>query len=157
MIFKSWNSICQETHSIMSKQQFPVIDSQTTTEKMAETKGYKTIEMATYFFFFTYCTCLMWECRVNVPKFEDKTSLKGCNCEMISCLGLILNMSKVAAAEGLTQQLTMTTLWVQYCVTVGVEISLWLLLMVQMSLWEFPLTGEGRDRDSELLSGRFFL
>lgn len=34
----------------MSKQQFPVIDSQTTTEKMAETKGYKTIEMATCFF-----------------------------------------------------------------------------------------------------------
>lgn len=98
----------------------------------------------------------MWECRVNAPKFEDATSLKGCNCEMISCLGLILNMSKVAAAEGLTQQLTMTTFWVQYCVTVGVEVSLWLLLMVQMSLWEFPLTGEGRDRDSELLSGRFF-
>lgn len=36
------------------------------------------------------------------------------------------------------------------------EISLWLLLIVQMSLWEFPLTGEGRDRDSEVLSGRFF-
>lgn len=36
----------------MSKQQFPVIDSQTTTEKMAETKGYKTIEMATYFFLY---------------------------------------------------------------------------------------------------------
>lgn len=36
----------------MSKQQFPVIDSQTTTENMAETKGYKTIEMATFFFLY---------------------------------------------------------------------------------------------------------
>lgn len=156
MIFKSWNSICQETRSIMSKQQFPVIDSQTTTEKWLRQKAIKPLRWL-LIFFFTYCICLMWECRVNAPKFEDATSLKGCNCEMISCLGLILNMSKVAAAEGLTQQLTMTTFWVQYCVTVGVEISLWLLLMVQMSLWEFPLTGEGRDRDSELLSGRFFL
>lgn len=41
----------------MSKQQFPVIDSQTTTEKMAETKGYKTIEMATYFFLIVYVWC----------------------------------------------------------------------------------------------------
>lgn len=36
----------------MSKQQFPVIDSQTTTEKMAETKCYKAIEIATYFFLY---------------------------------------------------------------------------------------------------------